>query len=665
MSNVANFRRNVSRVNLPVARGAVIAVTWLFLLLVINGGLAFAQNVQYTKGATDSALRSNLQVDPSTFGMSIQVPLGEYPGRGVNLPINLRYSSKVWRASFLDTYQTSFVKTRVEGKFAEGSVAGWTTSLDIPWLESGGGHNGPYDELGNPICISAQCVQTPGAPFFYVNRMLLHMPDGSSHEMRRDDILASGGSSAAGVYVAADGSQMRYDTTTWTLYLPDGSRYLLNVSGGSQAQYIDRNGNTLTYTYGAQQWTDTLGRVIKAALSNSGSGDVPVRLPGVGDPAGSDPTTYSLAYTLRWKNLHELIAPYTFPGGVRVIGDRDKFFNTNNPQLHNVPSLFTSYPSGGAILDYFVSLGPPYGSSQFDYHDPVVLQQIILPNGRAYTFDYNVFGEISKVTYPTGGYEEFEYSSIPGLNSSLSSFTYDQANRGVTKRKVSVKGDGSDVVEWNYSISVTSKYTARVTSPNGSYAERDLHIGKGGDFVRFGFDDARAGRAYDERAYSGAGQLLRRTLTKWEISGPSPSTGHSTATRDARVTKAITLLLDTGGNALAQSATMAYDADLNVIQTRQYDYASVSQSTATSSPANNQPATVHAFIDSFPIGALLRTEEKTYLVNDPDYSSVAANYRARNLIALPTKVYVKSVASAGRRDFGKLAHLSRKKSSQS
>src|SRR5262245_33930658 len=39
---------------------------------------------------------------------------------------------------------------------------------------------------------------------------------------------------------------------------------------------------------------------------------------------------------------------------------------------------------------------------------------------------------------------------------------------------------------------------------------------------------------------------------------------------------------------------------------------------------------------------MLRVEETTYLVNDPDYSSVQSGYRARNFIALPTKSLIKN-----------------------
>src|SRR4051812_42284881 len=65
---------------------------------------AAAQNIQYTQNTVDSSLRGEGRVDPSTQGMSIQIPLRAYPGRaGASLPITLHYSSKVWRLKFTST----------------------------------------------------------------------------------------------------------------------------------------------------------------------------------------------------------------------------------------------------------------------------------------------------------------------------------------------------------------------------------------------------------------------------------------------------------------------------------------------------------------------------------------------------------------------------------
>src|SRR5262245_1709226 len=374
----------------------------------------------------------------------------------------------------------------------------------------------------------------------------------------------------------------------------------------------------MTYNFSAKEWTDTLGRNIKFPLSNLNWGDVTNNLPGVNG------TTHS--YTLKWRYLHECLSS----GEVRVIADYDYTYS-NNPQPHTGLSLFTKY----SILEYVVSDGAPYFTT---YFDPIVLKEIVLPNGKSYTFSYNIYGEIDKVTYPTGGYERFAYGIVPGLDGSINTTSvYEQANRGVTDRWVSVTGDGSDEAQrhWAFSVEETQNgpYLVRITDPNNVKDERLLH--RPAVDKLFGYDDARTGRAYEERIISATGQMLRRTLTNWVTSGatptPPPGAVWGNATRNARATKTVEILLDTGGDAKAKTTEYQYDADLNVISKIEYDYVTINQSVAQTET-----------IDQIPNGAMLRVEETTYLVNDPDYSSVQSGYRARNLIALPTKSLIKT-----------------------
>ena len=252
------------------------ALFLFFYISLANAGIVFGQNVKYTQGNADSALQSSLEVNPSTLGMSIQVPLASYPGRGGGLPVVLRYSSKQWRIGFSDTFrQGTVTKTRTEGNWSENSTAGWTSSLTLPVIDVPPDYRGPYNGFGRPICSDfCDPPLSPSEPIRYINRVLLRMPDGSSHELRKDDATTSNSNADSGVYYAADSSNIRFETATNTVFMPDGSRYLLSVSAGTQAQYIDRHGNTLTYTFSSNQWTDALGRNIAFPLSNSSWGDV-------------------------------------------------------------------------------------------------------------------------------------------------------------------------------------------------------------------------------------------------------------------------------------------------------------------------------------------------------------------------------------------------------
>jgi hypothetical protein len=84
---------------------AVIALSIALLYFCWLPSPASAQTIQYTQGTPDQALRSATRVDPSTLGMSVEVPLGSYPGRGgASLPISLSYSSKQWRLDFKSSW---------------------------------------------------------------------------------------------------------------------------------------------------------------------------------------------------------------------------------------------------------------------------------------------------------------------------------------------------------------------------------------------------------------------------------------------------------------------------------------------------------------------------------------------------------------------------------
>ena len=87
-----------------------------------------AQDVRNTQNTVDSKKRSGAQVDPATGAMQLQIPLGEYQGRGgTSLPIVLSYSSKLWTMR----YQNSSGSTkRYKAKYSEESTSGWTSSLD-------------------------------------------------------------------------------------------------------------------------------------------------------------------------------------------------------------------------------------------------------------------------------------------------------------------------------------------------------------------------------------------------------------------------------------------------------------------------------------------------------------------------------------------------------
>ena len=560
------------------------------------------QNLQHTNNNRDLGMRIDARIDPATLGMSLEIPLANYPGRaGSNFPVALYYNSKVWRLNYNDYVNGNMVNcvnnpnievgtecyTTVTPLYAEHSVAGWTFSSGFPTIENG---DERYDVNG-----SACCNGDPNQGR-YIARLTVRFPNGATHELRRSDAVLSGTDTYIGTYHAVDSSRLKYVTTqlgTGNLYLPDGSRY--EVENWAATKLIDRNGNVVL------SQTDTLGRQIVApTFHNSFVHNETHSIPGFNGANNS--------YTFELAELEDVLEPDLITGLVPTLhrlGDMDKFGNS----VYSLP-LFAS-ESGSRVIG---------GSSTFN---PVVLRRILLPNGTSYTFGYNQYGEITRVVYPTGGYERFSYGSVTPLAAIGS--PYSQGNRGVLQRRISATGSAGDEVIWNYSSTGTVVTT---TAPDGTVTVRYLMPSAPAGTVVFGLEDPRAGMVYDERVYAPASQggaMLRRTLTNWDYSGPL-SGGHASAKRNPRVNRQVDIILDTGGNALAMATEMDYDADLNLTRTKRYGFVSVSQTAA-------QTGAITAISNS----TLLRTEETDYLTNNTDY-------RDRHLLSLPVATRVRDGA---------------------
>ncbi len=526
--------------------------------LLLHTAKSFAQEIQYAKNAPDYTLRSGLRVDPASRALSIDIPLGSYPGRGgMSMPISITYSSKVWNIEFDGELEDQFNRpywTYLAQYSGERDRAGWTSSLDPPRIQES--FEGYDDFTGQPGGISGhiQCVA----------RIHVLMPGGSRVELRQND-LPQYGCQRSGTYYSVDGSRMRYDYDSRTLFLPDGSRYIFSVPGAGRPSevhlYIDRHGNTLTYNSAARQWTDTLGRTFGLPLQSEppanvdiSGGDFPYTVPGI----GGTPMTY----TLRWRRLRD---PQT---GESVLTDPTQELRLSGdfdcgsiPQQPVSPSLFASNKRNSICT---------FGTERFN---PVVLAEVVLPNNTSYRFTYNVWGEIDKVTYPTGGYERYVYAKVPPMT--YMKFPYSEANRGVSERRVSHDGTAASEVVWKYGTEYTpgtsGPYVSTVTAPDGTVTKTSLHAhpqnyGHVNRSAPFGFEDARIGMAYEERVFAPASQggaMLRRSLTEFAYESTLiniPAGGTTQATRNPRPVREVSLILDTGGNALAKMITYQYAA---------------------------------------------------------------------------------------------------------
>ncbi|HMS10284.1 MAG TPA: hypothetical protein PKE66_12410, partial [Pyrinomonadaceae bacterium] len=285
-------------------------------ILAATGGLA----QEHTENKSDQVLRGSGRVNPSTLGMEISVPLANYPGRGINVPISLNYSSKVWRMDYQNDTEGGIVtggcRSVHEARFGENSASGWTTSLAVPYIEYVGRDN-LFNERGFPYGVDT-CVNAPPNHYqsAYIRRLVVHLPGGESHELRSDDspeIFQFGQgndpfhqSSWNRTFYAVDGSNLRYiensTNGTFRLQMPDGSFYDFATSHGAgvdgatirkATKFTDRNGNFTSYDLGTGIWTDTLGRELAPPIGPTA-------------PAEASTINYSLpglngTYKLIWK----------------------------------------------------------------------------------------------------------------------------------------------------------------------------------------------------------------------------------------------------------------------------------------------------------------------------------------------------------------------------
>lgn len=564
--------------------------------------------------------------------MTLQVPLANYPGRGVSLPVTLNYSTRgLWRIGFINSvyvnvYGYQIRRSVTEAIYAEHSTGGWTTSLNVPkveWPKS----NDIYWYTGRPYAQGTHYPYT-----FRIARVFIHMPDGSTHELRKADAVQqdNGYVDTNGTFYAVDGSRLRYDSageSTGTLYLGDGSRYVLN---GSTTQYIDRNGNTLNYDANNRQWTDTMGRVIGMPWpENPGAGDYTYSLPGINGT--------SISYTLKFRSVSDVFLPDTSGQTQKPIADYylptpyASPSSSNLPQATGTDTMFASDYTDPDYSEQSYTYVVGRGQSGAATFNPVVLAEIDLPNGQSYRFFYNAYGELDKVIYPTGGYQRYQHGTVATLGGAT--VPYVQGTRGMISRWVSPNGTGgTDEAQWQYSGG-TSPLT--VIAPDGTYTETYIFNAPVVQSNNFGYADARNGTAYEERVYAPGGTMLRRSLTQYDqtssaISKPVPpgtiNPGTYTAYRNPRATKTVSLMLDTGGDALAKTITYEYAANgyeftsgLNRTASTESYFASVPPSTAQSGT-----------IDAIQSGIMASRAETTYL-NDSAYLS-------RNILGLPTSV---------------------------
>lgn len=678
-----NSQRRLFRINLTLLQKISIICS---LILSVSASI-FAQNAQHNENKADQTLRGSGRINPSTLAMEIDIPLGSYPGRGINVPISLSYSSKLWRMEYVGNAPGGIVtggcRTVNEAKYSENSASGWTTSLATPYIEYVGLDN-LYNSNGFPL-NNDLCDPNDPPSFYenaYVRRLIIHLPGGETHELRADNTPEiyppnsyCGPNPPFGTvcpanfpfdqanwdrtYYAVDGSNIKYiensPTNTFKLLMPDGSYYTFATTTGPLIQatirkavsFTDRNGNFTSYDSQTGSWTDTLGKTISAPIGLSAPADP--------TPTGN-PQVYSMpgmigTYKFHWKKLENAMGENMGIGNLKYLGDKIPNGTTWNTR-----------PAGSSL---FVSNFEAYVKSGVIFN-PVVLTEIELPTGQKYKFIYDIYGRIEKIYYPTGGEERFQYAVIAPLSGSLPDNVTDQANFGVVNRKVFKTAGQGTPYEWTYDVSYVEPmgYKVGITAPDNVRTERSLHRGNppcgGCQTGNFGYDNGLAGMAYKEDVFSAPDvyqnrRLLSRKLTHWTVSSFPITNGTEPAHWHPRVDNEQTIIYDDAGNSIKSTTTFEYESGLGFIdspvlvkRTKQFAF-EVTTSNPESVPDPNedpdpQPTPIPTPIPAAPPVKIIET---TYLINDavnyPD-PAIRAIYKNQNMVGLTTVSVIRNGA---------------------
>jgi RHS repeat-associated protein len=594
--------------------------------------------------------------------MEFDLPLGSYPGRGINVPVGLSYSSKLWRLEYLQSDprggNPNSCISKNRAVYGENSASGWTTSLAVPYIEYTGEDN-LFDQNGFPI-NDVNCPINQQFPYYrgYIKRLTVHLPSGESHELRASDepVLYPSGQQPPfdwnTTFYAVDGSNLKYveDSASglYRLLMPDGSFYdfsgtrlwenLTTIRKGNK--FTDRNGNFTTYyppnstdsdgvLHPNGYWKDTLGRNISIPLKPAA-------------PAAPTVQEYKMPgmtgkYKFHWKKLK---------GNTPEESGLGNF----NQQLQYTSILFPSDWENWVV---------DWSDAPFN---PIVLTAIELPTGQSYRFQYNIYGEIEHVFYPAGGEEHFTYAVVPPLGDTGSSYSNNavhwKINRGVDNRMLYV-APGSSALQWTYSATIVGDhgYMVTTTMPDRTYTQRLLHRGYGRctgcypSLGTWGYDNILSGRAYEERSFSETGQLMTKKLTHWAKTS-FPNSGNRTKDWHPRATQEESIIYDENANGVSATIRFQYEGDLGLRETpvlvkssTQYAYVAKpgSNSLLPNDPPDPDPTPVPTPIPPTP----LKTIESTFLVNDPNISQDVRNiYINQNMVGLTTVTTVRDGALA-------------------
>jgi RHS repeat-associated protein len=336
----------------------------LFLLTGMVPLLSFGQASQVTPSndtgvkpyTTYTGAQENINL--SNGNLNLRIPLVSLPGRnGHNFPIALQYDSKMWtpHVSYSNTGQDVIYHWYNDS-------GGWST--DWPSVERGAWIS---DENGYLIGHAADVITLPGggktgvASPAYTQSSEMDSEDGSFLKLSIGD---------SGAHAALkDGTMIEFACD----YCGSGTHY----SGGSATSIAYTDGNRITSS--GNQITGSTGAQITFGNNYPSNTTITYK-----DSNGTPQTI-----TLNYSNLTLF---QTTPG---------QYYTGTTPFSEPTPTSGCGNCTGW-IWVYQPALNDVY----------TLLASIVFPDGSSYQFSYNGYGELTQITYPTGGYTKYTYDAF-------------------------------------------------------------------------------------------------------------------------------------------------------------------------------------------------------------------------------------------------------------
>jgi RHS repeat-associated protein len=340
-------------------------------------------------------------VELSSGNLIVTIPFLSLPGRGMSFDYGIRYDAAYWIIQNLNGGAPAYWNPEMRN---------WLTSTTLGWTSTQ-----PYMtySAGKMSCYTGTGGAQPKPQGGRTDGVMFTDEQGVKHQLLVNS--QGNGDCTGGTYlftnlqgpsVGEDG----YWGSISNVTAPDGRKY---ASGGTSGGLSWPAAGTLNGAY-----------FIDMAKVSDTRGNTQIVSPGNTDTVGRTPITQQ----------------------------------TSANQI-----IYTVYDSNGNVQNYTVNLQSISISTHFGSTNPqtaeysktrTTVASVVLPNGQSYSFMYDSYGDITKITLPTGGYVSYFWS-----NGGAGSFRY------VSSRTVN---DGTTSSTWNIAITYlpnSANYTTTLTSP--------------------------------------------------------------------------------------------------------------------------------------------------------------------------------------------------------